>query len=112
MNGGLLSPWRQQSAIHAWHLTVGRDAGDGLAERERVDLLRALVRQHRLQVVRVPDDRVLESHAVGAEDGPRLAGYLDRRPDIAHLAEADLLGRDRAGLLEPAKVQGEQLRAL
>jgi hypothetical protein len=59
-------------------------------EGEGVNLLGALVGEHGLQVVRVPDHRVLQRHAVGAEHRPGLPGDLDRRPHVGHLAEADL----------------------
>src|SRR6266567_914084 len=91
---------------------VGGDAGEGLADRERVDLLGALVGQHRLQVVGVPDHRVLQRDAVGAQNGTRGPGDVDRRANVAHLAQADLLRGDSPGLLEPPDVQGEELRAL
>src|ERR1700728_726163 len=88
---------------------VGRDPGDRLAQSQRVDLLGAFVSEHRLQVVRVPDHRVLEGHPVRPEHGPRLPGDLDRGPDVAHLAEADLLRRDLPGFLQPPQVQREEL---
>jgi hypothetical protein len=92
-------------------LPVGGYPGNGLAQGEGVNLLGALVGEHRLEVVRVPDHRVFQRDAVSAEHRPGLPGDLDRRPHVGHLAEADLLGRDRPGLLQPAEVQREQLRA-
>ena len=52
-------------------LAEGVLAGQRLADDERVHLVRALVREHRLEVVDVPDDRVLERDAVRAEDRAR-----------------------------------------
>ena len=52
---------------------------------------RAFVGEHRLQVVLVPDHRILQGDSVGAEDGPGLPGDLDGGPDVGHLAQADLL---------------------
>src|SRR5215469_17753550 len=91
---------------------VGGQAGDRLAERKGVDLFGALVRQHGLEVVGVPDDRVLKRHAVRAEDRPGFPGDVDGGPDVAHLAEADLLRRDLPGFLEFAEVEREQLSPL
>ncbi len=85
-------------------------AGQGLADDERVHLVRALVREHRLEVVHVPDDRVLERDAVRAEDRARAAGDLDRAADVAHLPEAHVLGAERARVLHPAEVEGDEGR--
>src|SRR3984885_1753560 len=93
----------------AAHSAVGRNPGDRLAQGQGVDLLGAFVGEHRLQVVRVPDHRVLEGHPVRPEHGPRLPGDLERGPDVAHLAEADLLRRDLPGLLQAPQVQREEL---
>ena len=53
----------------------------------------------------MPDDGVLERHAVGSEDGPRRARDLQRPADVAHLAEAHLLGPQRPGVLHPSEVK-------
>jgi hypothetical protein len=45
------------------------------------------------------------SDAIGAEHGPGRPGDIDRHPDVGHLAEADLLRRDRPGLLLQPQVQ-------
>src|SRR6266540_2908700 len=63
----------------------GVDAGQRLAEDERVDLAGALVGEHRLEVVHVADHRVLERHAVGAENGPGAAGDPQRLADVVEL---------------------------
>lgn len=49
-------------------LLVGGDARDVLAEDQRVDIVRALVRVDRLEVAEVAHHRVLERDAVAAED--------------------------------------------
>src|SRR5262252_7593722 len=78
-------------------LTVCRDAGKGVAERQCVDLLRALVGEHGLQVVGVPDDRVFQRDPIRPENRPGLPGDLDSGPHIGHLREADLFRGERAG---------------
>ena len=55
----------------------------------------------------MPDDRVLQRDPVGAEDGRRAAD-LQRLADVVELAEADLLGAQRAGVLAAAEVQREE----
>src|SRR4051795_436720 len=59
----------------------GRDAGDVLADDERVDVVRALVREHALEVQHVAAALVLVGHAVGAEDvagvARAVAGHRD-----------------------------------
>ncbi len=59
----------------------------------------------------MPDDRVFQRDPVRAQDGPGLSGDLDRGPDVGHLAQADLLRRDLAVLLETAEVQRQEPRA-
>lgn len=44
-----------------------------LADRESVDLVCPFVGEDGLQVVHVPDDRIFERYAVGAEKCPRLS---------------------------------------
>ena len=102
-----------------WRLTEARRrraalaervvAGEGVADHERVHLVRALVREHGLEVVHVPDDRVLERDAVAAEDRARRSADLERAADVAHLAHAHLLGPQRALVLHAAEmVRDEQ----
>src|SRR3954465_9913222 len=87
-----ISAWEIASRIS---LREGRQAGDGLAEDQRVHLVRALVGEHGLEVVRVAQDRILERDAVGAEHRPGRAGDLHRRADVVVLAEGDLLRAQR-----------------
>ena len=68
-----------------------RDAGERLAETRVCISDGALVGEHRLQVVHVPDHRVLQRDAVGAQDGAGGAADLQRLPHVVELAEADLL---------------------
>src|SRR5260370_35822683 len=81
-------------------LAVRGDAGERLADGQRVDFLGALVCEYCLKVVRVPDRRVFERHAAGSEHCPGLPGDVDGRPDIGHLGDTDLHGAERALLLE------------
>src|SRR5215216_1599808 len=89
-------------------LGEGGQAGDGLAEDQAVDLAGALVGEHRLEVVGVADDRVLEGDAVGPEDGAGGAGDGQGLADVVELAQADLLGGEAALVLQAAQVQGQQ----
>src|SRR3569833_1103808 len=86
------------------------NAGDGLSKHQSVDLLRALVRQHRLEVRHVPDLRVLQRDAVRPQHRPGRARHVQRRPYVGQLAERHLLRRDLSGLLEPSAVQRDQTR--
>ena len=54
------------------------NTGDVVAEHEAVDLVGALISAHALQVVRVPERRILERDAVATEDRAGLAGDRDR----------------------------------
>src|SRR5919108_1166301 len=84
------------------------DAGEGLSQDQRMDLVGALVRVHRLEVVHVPHDRVLERDPVGAEDGPGLPADPQGLVDVVHLAEGDLLGLDPTLVLHPPEVERQQ----
>src|SRR5512132_3494448 len=89
-------------------LGEGGQAGDGLAQDQAVDLAGALVGEHRLEVVGVAHDRVLEGDAVGAEDRAGAAGDGQGLADVVELAQADLLGGEAALVLHAAQVQGQQ----
>ena len=79
-----------------------------LADHQRVDVGGALVGDDRLEVVHVPDHRVLERDAVGAEHLAGGARDLERGVDVAELAHADVLGPQPPVVLHPAEVQREQ----
>src|SRR5690242_16992725 len=79
-----------------------------LPDDQRVHLHGALVGEHRLEVVHVPDDRVLEADSVGTQDGSRGAADVDRLADVVELAEADLLRAQGAGVLAAAEVQRQE----
>src|SRR5687768_344156 len=84
------------------------ESGEDPAENERVDLARALVREHRLEVVHVADDRILEGHPVGPQDRPGLAADLQRLANIVELSRADLLRRQASLVLHPSEMQGQK----
>ncbi len=86
--------------------------GEGIADHERVHLVRALVREHGLEVVHVPDHRVFERDAVAAEDRPRGAADLECAAHVAHLAHAHLLGPQRALVLHASQVVGDEQPAV
>src|SRR5438094_2728053 len=76
------NPPRAKRAAFRAALPEGVLARQRLADDEGVHLVRAFVRQHRLEVVHVPDDRVLERDAVAAEDRARGAAHLERAADV------------------------------
>src|SRR6266508_3017821 len=106
--GGRRRPrrWSRRSAARSgsrgWG--EGADPSQRLAEDQRVHLVGALVGEHRFEVVHVPDHRVLPSRLVAAEDAPRGPRDLDGLAHVAHLAEANLLGPQRALVLLAAPV--------
>src|SRR5579859_7429849 len=63
----------------------GVEAGDLRADDERVDVVRALIRLHRLQVHHVAHDGVVVGHAIGAEDVARQPRALQRHADVVPL---------------------------
>ena len=75
---------------------------------QRVDLVGALIREDRLQVGHVTDHRVFEGDPVGAEDGARRAGNLERIAHVVELAEADLLRSQGPIVLAPPEMQRHQ----
>src|SRR4051794_23355431 len=81
---------------------------EGLSDHQLVHLRRALVGKHRLEVVGVPQDRVLQSDPGGTEKRAALPGDRYGLPDTVELAETDLLGSQAPGVLEPPEVQREQ----
>ena len=93
-------------------LAKGVVPGEGIADHERVHLVGALVREHGLEVVHVPDHRVFERDAVAAEDRPRGAADLERAAHVAHLAHAHLLGPQRALVLHASQVVGDEQPAV
>ena len=80
-----------------------------LAEDERVDVVRALVGVHRLQVDHVAEDRVVAGNPIRAQDVARLARTLQRHPDVVLLQQRDVCKRRLAFLLQPAHLQRQQL---
>ena len=65
----------------------------GLPDDEGMHLDRALVGQHRLEVVHVPDDRVLERDAVGAEDRAGRAADVEGLADVLSFPSLTWSGR-------------------
>src|SRR5918994_7173576 len=89
-------------------LAEGWDACDGAAEDQGVHLVCALVGPYALQVAHVAHGGIVEGDAVAAEDGAGFARYLYGFPDIVELAEAYVLGPERASVLHPAYVKREE----
>src|SRR5215210_6929775 len=113
-------PWHVESRFVFWAvreppprenrfvLAEGRDAGDGTAEDKGMDLVRSLVGPHALQVAHVAHGRGVERDTVAAERGAGLGGDLYRLPDVVELAEADLLGLQRARVFHPSYMKREE----
>src|SRR5476649_2224356 len=87
---------RRMVAVAAATSDKGAEAGDGLADDERVHLARALVGIQRLGVGDEAADMVFQQDAVGAEQLARPAHRL------AHAHRADALGQRRVFVLHDA----------
>ena len=61
-----------------------------------MDVMRALIGVHRLQILRVADDVIFASDAVTAVHVARDAGDIERLAAIVALDQADHLGRHLA----------------
>ena len=86
----------------------GLVAGERAADDQRVHVGGALVGDDGLEVVHVPDHRVLERDAVGAEDLTRGARDVQRSVDVGELAHAHVLRRQTPRVLHAPQVQREQ----
>jgi hypothetical protein len=86
----------------------GGDAGDRPSDDQRVDLVGAFLAAHALQVVGMSQRRVVQRDPVAAEDGARRAADGDGLADVVELAEGDLFGTQRPGVLEPSGLQQGQ----
>src|SRR2546425_12617652 len=87
-------------------------SGKCFADDERVHLVRALVREHGLEIVHVADHRVLERDPVAAENRACATRDVDRAADVAHLAHAHMLGPQSPLVLHATEVQGDERRAV
>src|SRR4028118_1741464 len=95
--------------VRATHgLTKGRDTGQGLAQDQGMHLARALIGEDALQVVRVPQWRVVERDAVSPEDGSRFPGYFDGLPHVVELTGGDVLGTHGPLAFHAPNMQREQ----
>src|SRR5699024_11153785 len=79
-----------------------------LPQDEGVDLVRALVGADGLEVVRVPQRRVVERDAVAAQQRARLAGDRDRLPAVVELADGDLVVLQRPRILQAPQLECQQ----
>src|SRR5919106_4911524 len=84
------------------------DPGQSGSDDESVDLARPLVGEHQLEIVGVPDHRILERDAVCAQYRARFAGNGERLTHVVQLAEAQLLRSDRPLVLHPSEVKSEK----
>src|SRR5438093_5704234 len=83
---------------------------DFLAQDERMDVVRPLVRIDRLEVREVAHGLILRQDAVRAEQAARLARHVGRDAHIVPLGERHLLRRGLPPVLEPPQLQAEELR--
>src|ERR1044071_6975426 len=88
---------------------VRRKASDIGANHQRMDLMRAFIRIDRLQVDHVPEDRMLEADAVGAEHAAHRACDLERHRHVVALPQADLRGPQSTCILESPELVRQQL---
>src|SRR5207245_5253641 len=72
-------------------LFEGGDAGDVFADDQRVDVVGALVGEHRFQIAHMTSRLVLYGDAVGAEEVARVAGDVAGHADVVALGERDVL---------------------
>src|ERR687889_604075 len=84
------------------------DACDSASEDQGVHLVRTLIGPYALEVAHVAHWRIVECDAVAAEDGTGFPRYLYGLPDVVELAEAYVLGSERARVLHPAQVKREE----
>src|SRR6266550_7835580 len=82
-----------------------REAGEGAADRERVDLIGALVREGRLQIGRVAHDVEIACDAVRSEQRAGAPGGIERDAAVVPLEEAGLYRVELSLFLEPGVVQ-------
>src|SRR5581483_4916789 len=81
---------------------------DRLPENQGVDLARPFVREYRLQIIHVANNRIFERDAACAQDRTRLSRYRQRLANVVQLAEADVR-RMRAPLVfHSSDVQRQQ----
>jgi len=83
-------------------------AGERLAEDERVDLAGALVGEHRLEIVHMAEHRILERDPRGAEYRAGLSCHLERLAHVVQLGEADLLDCKLRRVLHAAEMECDQ----
>src|SRR5258706_6364120 len=89
------------------NLLVRGNPRDRLADDQRMDVVRALVRVDRLEVAHVPAALVLVGDAARAQDLPGGARDLERALHFVHLAQRDALRLDLLRFLEAPALQAE-----
>ena len=67
-----------------------------------MDLVRAFIGPDGLEIVGVPERRVIQCDAVAAEDGARLSADRDGLASVVEHADADLMRLEAAGIFESA----------
>src|ERR1041385_3267083 len=84
---------RQETALFLlFHgRVVGGDAGYGLPDDQRMNVVGALVGIDAFDIGEVAEDRVLVDHAIGAEGLARELGALPGHPDIVALGHRDVV---------------------
>ena len=80
------------------------------AEHQRVDVVRAFVRLHRLEIAHVPEDRVFVDDPVGSQQVSGPAGNLEGHLSVVALDHRDVRMVKPPVVLEPRGVQRDELR--
>src|SRR3546814_228318 len=83
----------------------GADAGDGTAENQRMDVVRALIGVHRLEVHRMADHMIIGRNPVAAVHIARDAGDIERLAAIVSLQKADRIGDEPSLVDQPPDAQ-------
>jgi hypothetical protein len=84
-----------------------RQSCHSLTDDERVNVVRALVRVHTLEIFHVTHRTVLGEYAVAAKHPPRLARDIARNVHVVTLRKRYLLRRALPRILQPAELKDE-----
>src|SRR5438132_12726497 len=94
-------PGLQYSSQSSLLLGKGVLTGNGLANDERVDVVRAFVGVDRLQIVGVAADGIFQGDAIRAENGTGLTRRFEGLTDIIALSKRNLDGIHPPPVVQP-----------
>src|SRR5207249_1559395 len=97
------------SAFRIPHSVEGIQSRYFLPQYERMDVVRPLVRVHRLEVREVTHRLIFRENPVGAEQPARLARDVGRDAHVVPLGERHLLRRGLPLVLEVAELKAQEL---